>query len=61
MEWRDTTIIIKFNVIIFVRLRRWNFSLLTCNKIFSSAGEWYFKAYIIWQHFPYRETIDRFG
>ena len=21
------------------------------------SGEWYFKACIIWQHFPYRETI----
>ena len=37
MEWRDTTIIIKFNVdnvIIFVRLEQWDFSLLNCNKNF---------------------------
>ena len=34
MEWRDTTIIIKFNVIIFVSLEQWDFSLLNCNKIF---------------------------
>ena len=33
-QWRNTTIIIKFNVIIFFRLGRWNFSLLNCNKIF---------------------------
>ena len=34
MEWRDTTIITKFKVIIFVHLGQWNFSLLNCNKVF---------------------------
>ena len=34
MEWRDTTIITKFKVIIFVHLGQWNFSLLNCKKVF---------------------------
>mgnify|MGYP006973389994 CR=1 FL=1 len=34
MEWRDTTIITKFKVIIFVHLGQWNFSLLNSNKVF---------------------------
>ena len=34
MEWRDTTIIIKFNVIIFVRLEQWNFLVAIVNNVF---------------------------
>ena len=34
MEWWDTTIIIKFNVIIFVRLEQWNFLVAIVNNVF---------------------------
>ena len=39
MEWPDTTIIIKFHVIVFVRLEQWNFSLLNCNNFIFQALE----------------------
>lgn len=34
MEWRDTTIIIKFNAIVFVRLEQWNFPVAIVNNVF---------------------------
>ena len=43
MEWQNTTIIIKFNFIMFVFLEQWNFLLLNCNKFFRALESGIFK------------------